>query len=506
MVAATPTTLSKDANRFDESSSVDKLILNRAVQSLQKYHADTASKTSSVKQSTPLFGERFNVQVQFSLSHVPNHPSPCPVLIDIPYSLNRLPQCQDMDEDGLEEVEVCLLVKDTAKEWIQELIEKFPKQLSSIKKVLTLTSLRKKYSRFEDRRSLMHRFDFFLADDRILPMLGKELGKSFFQAKKQPVPIRITKKGSLPSAVEKCLRGTFMVINAGTCITVKAGYTSMASTKLSENIQAVIKRAVTKIPRGWSNVSSISIKTPKSVSLPIYNKTREQLEEIAKIAEVQSSSTESPSAISVKLPQEVQDGKTEIKNKSKKLKLSSKSPLVKALKKQKDQDSQEKNISANNKTKKVETTIGEEVKITEKAAKALKKNKSPMKGMKEQDGRKEKRNSLEHTVDTKLKVVEKPSKKQRKDNGATSPITEIEGSSDTKTEPAFIASKKYKGGRKGYVFMKGSDGLGFYKDVLPVITFTSNKSRGASPKNTNKNGKGMRGKAGKRNSFSRNRK
>ena len=280
----------------------------------------------------------------------------------------------------------------------------------------------------------------------------------------------------------------------------------MASTKLSENIQAVIKRAVTKIPRGWSNVSSISIKTPKSVSLPIYNKTREQLEEIAKIAEVQSSSTESPSAISVKLPQEVQDGKTEIKNKSKKLKLSSKSPLVKALKKQKDQDSQEKNISANNKTKKVETTIGEEVKITEKAAKALKKNKSPKKGMKEQDGRKEKRNSLEHTVDTKMKVVEKPSKKQRKDNGATSPITEIEGSSDTKTEPAFIASKKYKGGRKGYVFMKGSDGLGFYKDVLPVITFTSKKSRGASPKNTNKNGKGMRGKAGKRNSFSRNRK
>ena len=283
----------------------------------------------------------------------------------------------------------------------------------------------------------------------------------------------------------------------------------MASTKLSENIQAVIKRAVTKIPRGWSNVSSISIKTPKSVSLPIYNKTREQLEEIAKIAEVQSSSTENPSAISVKLPQEVQDGKTEIKNKSKKLKLSSKSPLVKALKKQKDQDSQEKNISANNKTKKVETTIGEEVKITEKATKALKKIKSffsPKKGMKEQDGRKEKRNSLEHTVDTKMKVVEKPSKKQRKDNGATSPITEIEGSSDTKTEPAFIASKKYKGCRKGYVFMKGSDGLGFYKDVLPVITFTSNKSRGASPKNTNKNGKGMRGKAGKRNSFSRNRK
>jgi len=48
------------------------------------------------------------------------------------------------------------------------------KKLSKlVKKVMGLDSLRKSHSRYSDRRELLRTYDFFLADDRILPMLSK---------------------------------------------------------------------------------------------------------------------------------------------------------------------------------------------------------------------------------------------------------------------------------------------------------------------------------------------
>eukprot|EP01083_Nonionella_stella_P126996 384635_1 len=134
----------------------------------------------------------------------------------------------DVDgEDGLDEVEVCIIVKDDSKEYVQEMIENFPDYLSHIKKVLTLTSLRKKYTQYKDRRELLKRYNFFMADDRILPMIGKALGKNFFQEKKQPIPIKITRKEALPYAVKKCLSSTFLWVSPGSCLSVKAGSTGM---------------------------------------------------------------------------------------------------------------------------------------------------------------------------------------------------------------------------------------------------------------------------------------
>ena len=37
------------------------------------------------------------------------------------------------------------------------------------------------------------RFDDFYCDDRVVPMLGKLLGKSFFDRKRQPISVRVTR-------------------------------------------------------------------------------------------------------------------------------------------------------------------------------------------------------------------------------------------------------------------------------------------------------------------------
>ena len=45
----------------------------------------------------------------------------------------------------------------------------------------------------------------------------------------------------------------------------------------------------------------------------------------------------------------------------------------------------------------------------------------------------------------------------------------VEGSPTKKQKADFIASKKFKGSKKGYVFHRGKRGIGYYVDIKPVV-------------------------------------
>ena len=140
----------------------------------------------------------------------------------IPNPLFQLADKENNSEDGaLEEPEICLIVKEESKPWCQEMIEKFPEHMGCVKKVLGLQSLRKKHGSYEQRRELLKKYNFFIADDRILPMLSKALGKEFFKAKKLPIPITLTRKEALPFAIQKALSATYMTVSSGTCVMVR---------------------------------------------------------------------------------------------------------------------------------------------------------------------------------------------------------------------------------------------------------------------------------------------
>ena len=199
---------------------VDSQLTDRALRALLKHHESSSSEKE-------LLGNDLDVQVQFSLARIPGNPSPKPIRIEIPHPLFKVASssenddAMDEDDDNLQDVEACLIVKEESKPWVQEMIAKFPEQLGCIKKVLGLQSLRKKHKSFTQRRELLDRFDVFFADDRILPMLTKALGGKFFDKKKQPIPVKLTRKEALPFAIQKCLTSTFMYLSAGTCVTIK---------------------------------------------------------------------------------------------------------------------------------------------------------------------------------------------------------------------------------------------------------------------------------------------
>lgn len=98
-----------------------------------------------------------------------------------------------------------------------------------------MTKLRKEYKQYEDRRGLLATYDLFLADERILPLLPNLLGAKFFNKKKQPVPVCLTRK-NLKQEIAKARDSTYLHLSQGPCCAVRIARTSMSREQVAENI------------------------------------------------------------------------------------------------------------------------------------------------------------------------------------------------------------------------------------------------------------------------------
>jgi ribosome biogenesis protein UTP30 len=153
-----------------------------------------------------------------------------------------------------EDQQVCLITKDPQREYKDQLRSKNLME-STVHKVIGVTKLRQKYKPHEAKRLLCRSYDSFLADERVIPLLPKLLGKTFFERKKIPVPVNLTRK-DVGKELERALDSTYLFVGNG-CT--------------SENIADALPALMEKIPKGWSNIQSIHLKTNQSVALPLYN-------------------------------------------------------------------------------------------------------------------------------------------------------------------------------------------------------------------------------------------
>lgn len=206
----------------------------------------------------------------------------------------------------------------------------------------------------------------------------------------------------------------------------------MDEKKLVQNIVAITENAVEKIPRKWANIRSISIKTPESTSLPFYHKLPEELLEIAKLAGVAPAFKNIPVN-----PDDKTAEKSEAESPSKKRELAGKSPLIRALKKQKKDGSEED--------------------AKDKSGKP-----SAKEGKKDKTHRENKKRVMDDIESKEKKSSKIEEKKRRKDS-------KVDDDDKNKELGDFVASKKFKGSKKGYVFRAGKEGVGYYKDVKPVV-------------------------------------
>jgi ribosome biogenesis protein UTP30 len=243
-------------------SKVDAAQVTKAVAALCKHLAKVKAEAGG---TTPLFdgdddddAEVYSVMI--STRRVPQRSSNKLVPVQIPHPLLNLATA-----------EVCLIVKDHQGEGHKESKKKvLEMEKCGVAKVLGISKLRANYKPHEAKRKLCDSYDLFLADARILPLLPKLLGKSFFKKKRQPVPVDLTKK-DWPSQIKKAASATYARQGAGTCLMVKVGKGTHSETEIVENAIAAIDGAVEKVvARGWANVQAIFLKTTDSVALPVY--------------------------------------------------------------------------------------------------------------------------------------------------------------------------------------------------------------------------------------------
>mmetsp|Transcript_17583 Transcript_17583/g.27388 ORF Transcript_17583/g.27388 Transcript_17583/m.27388 type:complete len:497 (-) Transcript_17583:32-1522(-) len=478
--------------------TIDTAILRQATEALIKHHK---SKNESSKS---LLGDEEGIIVAFSLLKVPHsgQTNVKPIRISIPHAL--------VDRS---DVEVCLIVKQESKEWVEEMIDQYSEYMKCVKKVIGLDNLRKNYGRYEQRRELLSSYDLFLADDRIIPMLRSALGNKFIERKKFPVPLKLTRKEVLPLAVKRAVEATYMYQTRGTSMSVRAGNTGMPVDELVENFEAIVNGVAEKIPKKWKNILNISIKTSNSIALPFYSKRPDELAELEDIVEKAKEKKGKDGAVSKKRKggEANEDDDVEI-SPAINVDKSSKSPLLRALKKQKsdgkkaepkDKIDVDKSVKKEKQKKKLkESDVSD---IVEKSRKgdsknvATKNDSTPAtkaKNKKRADSDVSEAENLS-TRDSKKQKIPKTEEKKSKTKSKATPAKEEIDTTKPENKPAdgdFVASKKFKGAKKGYVFKKGAKGVGYYKDTPPVadkaaldaLARSASNGRGGRRQNTPK--------------------
>ena len=245
---------------------VDAELAQAAVGALLRHQREGASK----KRSDLFADDHETVLVQVALQRIPDRNKRKPIRIEIPNALFG----------GDEAPEICVIAKQDSVASLKALFKQHADL--NVKKVLGLQQLRTEYKRFEKRRELVAGYQIFLADDRILPMLAKACGKTFFSAKKNPIPVSVTKPGRLLKEVSRAASSTYMYLSQGPCLAVRMGHTGMTAAQLAENIVAALPQVVDRVPKKWRNVQSVHIKTTTSIALPIYDAEARALRSIAK--------------------------------------------------------------------------------------------------------------------------------------------------------------------------------------------------------------------------------
>lgn len=170
---------------------------------------------------------------------------------------------------------ICLITKDPQREW-KDKVQGMTTLKNRITKVIGVSKLRQKFKQYEAKRQLCKSFDLFLADEALLPLLPKLLGKKFFSSKKLPVPVSLKKDGiALEEELNSAINSTYLHQTGGNCLGIRVGMASQSPSHLAENVRSILRSLSSKLPGGIENIKTLHLKTPNSRSIPIFERSSE---------------------------------------------------------------------------------------------------------------------------------------------------------------------------------------------------------------------------------------
>ncbi len=132
------------------------------------------------------------------------------------------------------------------------------------KNITTITQIGfKKYSDKKELKNLVKKFDFFIAEAKLMPIVATTFGRALGPAGKMPSP----QLGIIMQVNDKTIEDLKNKINSSIKIRTKEasiklsiGKQSMKDEELIQNIMAIYDTIVKELPRNKENIKNIEIK------------------------------------------------------------------------------------------------------------------------------------------------------------------------------------------------------------------------------------------------------
>ncbi|NND86611.1 MAG: 50S ribosomal protein L1 [Nitrosopumilus sp.] len=110
-----------------------------------------------------------------------------------------------------------------------------------------------------ESRKFINKYDFFLADTQVMPVVGKTLGQLLGPRGKMPTPVPFN--APIESFLQRFRSSIKVRTRASLSVSCKIGDESMSDSDLSINAHAVINAVEKKLPNGEKNMRRIMVKT-----------------------------------------------------------------------------------------------------------------------------------------------------------------------------------------------------------------------------------------------------
>lgn len=110
-----------------------------------------------------------------------------------------------------------------------------------------------------ESRKFINKYDFFLADTKLMPIVGKTLGQILGPRGKMPTPVPFN--APIESFLTRFRSSIRVRVRASLSMSCKIGDESMDDADLASNASAVISAVEKKLPNGDKNVKRVIIKT-----------------------------------------------------------------------------------------------------------------------------------------------------------------------------------------------------------------------------------------------------
>jgi large subunit ribosomal protein L1 len=110
-----------------------------------------------------------------------------------------------------------------------------------------------------ESRKFINKYDFFLADTKIMPVVGKVLGQLLGPRGKMPVPVPYD--APIESFLQRFRSSIKVRVRSSLSLSCKIGDESMDDKDLAINAHAIVSAVEKKLPNGEKNIRRIMIKT-----------------------------------------------------------------------------------------------------------------------------------------------------------------------------------------------------------------------------------------------------